>query len=234
MRLDKYLLVNNYTTSRNKAQELILNKKVQVEDKIITKPSYKINNEKITILDDVVYVSRSAQKLKSFLQIHKIDVTDKRCLDIGSSTGGFVQVLCENGAKNVVAVDVGKEQLHQSIKDNPKVDSFEETNIRDFQSINRFEFITCDVSFVGVSYLLEDIDRLSNGEIVILFKPQFEVGRNVKRDKKGVVKDEKAIILAYEKFEQLTQKLGWNRLVKDYSTVKGKAGNEEIFYYFKK
>jgi 23S rRNA (cytidine1920-2'-O)/16S rRNA (cytidine1409-2'-O)-methyltransferase len=234
MRLDKYLHINNYTTSRNKAQELILGEKVQVGSAIITKPSYKINNETVTILEDIVYVSRSAWKLKSFLLAHNIDVSHKKCLDIGSSTGGFVQVLCEGGAQSVTAVDVGKDQLHQSIKDDLRVKSYEETNIRDFQSENCFEFVTCDVSFVGVSYILEDIDRLSCREIVILFKPQFEVGRNVKRDKKGVVKDSEAIILALTKFEELTLALGWNQLIKAYSSVKGKAGNEEIFYYFKK
>ncbi len=234
MRLDKYLHTNHYTTSRNKAHELILNKKVQVGNKIITKPSYKVHNEEVKILDDVIYVSRSAEKLKTFLFSQEIDVHDKRCLDIGSSTGGFVQVLCEFGAQSVAAVDVGREQLHQSIKDDPRVQSFEETNIRNFQSENCFEFVTCDVSFVGVSYLLEDIDRLSCSEIVILFKPQFEVGRNIKRDKKGVVKDSEAILLALTKFEELTLALGWKQRIKEYSTLKGKAGNEEIFYYFKK
>ncbi len=234
MRLDKYLHTNSYTTSRNKAHELILNGKVQVGNVIITKPSYKVDNEIVKILDDVVYVSRSALKLKSFLLSNDIEVTDKRCLDIGSSTGGFVQVLCEGGAKSVTAVDVGTDQLHQSIKENPRVLSFQETNIRDFQSEHAFEFVTCDVSFVGVSYLLEDIDRLACSEIVILFKPQFEVGRNVKRDKKGVVKDPQAIILAFEKFEKIVGTFGWKQIIKAYSTVKGKAGNEEIFYYFKK
>ncbi|HIP60139.1 MAG TPA: TlyA family RNA methyltransferase [Campylobacterales bacterium] len=234
MRLDKYLHTNHYTTSRNKAHELILNRKVQVDNKIITKPSYKIENEIVKILEDVVYVSRSAEKLKSFLLSQEIEVSNKKCLDIGSSTGGFVQVLCECGAQSVAAVDVGRDQLHQSIKDDPRVQSYEETNIRDFQSEYCFEFVTCDVSFVGVSYILEDIDRLSCSEIVVLFKPQFEVGRNVKRDKKGVVKDSEAIILALTKFEQLTLALGWKQLIKEYSTVKGKAGNEEIFYYFKK
>lgn len=234
MRLDKYLHTNSYTSSRNKAHELILKGKVQVNDEIITKPSYKVSNEEVMILEDVVYVSRSAMKLKTFLAKHQIDVADKRCLDIGSSTGGFVQVLCENGAQSVTAVDVGTDQLHVSIKNDPRVTSFEETNIRDFESKKKFEFITCDVSFVGVSYILEDIQRLSYGEIVILFKPQFEVGRHVKRDKKGVVKDSEAIILAYEKFENQVESYGWKQIIKAYSTLKGKAGNEEIFYYFKK
>ena len=234
MRLDKYLHFNSITTSRNKAQELILSKRVKVENKIITKSSYNITDEKVTILDDVIYVSRSALKLKSFLDSYAIDVKGKRALDIGSSTGGFVQVLCEKGVESVAAVDVGKDQLHKSIKENPKVTSYEETDIREFESKVRYDFVTCDVSFVGLSYIIKDIDRLSSDEIVILFKPQFEVGKDVKRDKRGVVKDTKATILAFEKFEHLTFSLGWNLIQKDYSKIKGKAGNEEILYYFKK
>ncbi len=234
MRLDKYLHLNSFTTSRNKASELIISKRVKVNDKIITKPSYKISDEKVTILDDVIYVSRSALKLKTFLINHNIKVKGKKALDIGSSTGGFVQVLCEEGASCVDAVDVGKNQLHSSIKENPKVTSFEEMDIREFKTKIPYEFVTCDVSFVGLSYIIKDIDRLSASEIVILFKPQFEVGKGVKRDKRGVVKDTKATILAFEKFEHLAFELGWKLIVKDYSQVKGKAGNEEILYYFKK
>jgi len=236
MRLDKFLHKNSYTTSRNKAQELIIDQKVEVNNKIVTKPSYRVEDQdSIRVLEDIIYVSRAAKKLKSFFDRHNnITVKDKRVLDIGSSTGGFVQILCEYGALSVTAVDVGKEQLHKDIKENPKVTSYEETDIRDFQVDKPFEFITCDVSFVGIEHILKDIDRLSSLEIVILFKPQFEVGRDVKRDKRGVVKDSKAIIQAFEKFEQITETLGWKQLVKDYSRIKGKEGNEEIFYYFKK
>jgi len=235
MRLDKYLHKNYYTTSRNKAQELIINEKVKVNNKIITKPSHKVSDEDIiTILEDIIYVSRAAKKLKSFFDLHKIIVKEKRSLDIGSSTGGFVQILCEYGASSVTAVDVGRDQLHSTIKENPRVKSYEETDIRDFHIDECFEFVTCDVSFVGIEHILEDIDRLSSSEIVILFKPQFEVGRDVKRDKRGVVKDSKAIIQAFKKFEKKTKTLGWKEIIKDYSRVKGKEGNEEIFYYFKK
>lgn len=234
MRLDKYLYINEFTTSRNQALELILSKKVQVGDKIITKASYKIIDQEIKILQDTIYVSRGAYKLKSFFDKHSLNVEGKICLDIGSSTGGFVQILCEYGAFSVSAVDVGRGQLSAELKKSPKVISYEGMNIRDFQSVEGFDFITCDVSFVGIEHILSDIDRLSKEEIVILFKPQFEVGRDTKRDKKGVVKDAKATILACKKFENLTQKLGWREIIKDNSQVKGKEGNEEIFYYFKK
>ncbi len=235
MRLDKYLYLKNFTTSRNRANELIINKKVQVNDKIITKPSFQILSDvEIKILEDVIYVSRGAYKLKSFIDSHKLSIDGKKRLDIGSSTGGFVQVLCQYGAKSVSGVDVGRDQLHKTVKDNPKVLSYEETDIRDFQSDCCFDFVTCDLSFIGIAHVLKEIDRLSCGEILILFKPQFEVGRNVKRDKKGVVKDSKAIILAQEGFEQLIKALRWRTLIKDKCCVKGKEGNEEIFYYFKK
>jgi len=236
MRLDKFLHKNSYTTSRNKAQELIIDKKVEVNNNIVTKPSYKVeDDDTITILEETIYVSRAAKKLKSFFDLHDcISVKDKRVLDIGSSTGGFVQILCEYGASSVTAVDVGKDQLHKDIKANLKVMSYEETDIRDFYIDKPFEFVTCDVSFVGIEYILDDIDRLSSSEIVILFKPQFEVGRNIKRDRRGVVKDPKAIILAFEKFEKKVKDLGWKQLIKDHSRIKGKEGNEEIFYYFTK
>ena len=234
MRLDKYLHLNNFTTSRNQAQELIKERKVEVLGKIVTKSSFEIIDQEVKILVDTIYVSRGAYKLKFFLDTHLISVKDKNCLDIGSSTGGFVQVLCEKGASLVTAVDVGSAQLSKEILNNKKVKSFEKMDIRNFRSENSFEFVTCDVSFVGISHILKDIDRLSSDEIVILFKPQFEVGKEVKRDKRGVVKDSKAIIFACKKFEDLTLSLGWRREICDNSQLKGKDGNEEIFYYFKK
>jgi 23S rRNA (cytidine1920-2'-O)/16S rRNA (cytidine1409-2'-O)-methyltransferase len=234
LRLDKYLHKHSYTTSRNRANYLITNKKVKVAGKIVTKPSYNIENEEVIILEDIIYVSRGAYKLKLFLQTHNIEVGGKNVLDIGSSTGGFVQVLCENGAKSVVAVDVGSDQLHKSIKSDAKVTSYEKTDIRNFKTKDRFEFITCDVSFVGISHIVEEINRLGSDKIVILFKPQFEVGRDVKRDKRGVVLDSDAILKATNRFETLIKKLGWKQLKKSASQIKGKEGNEEIFYYFTK
>lgn len=234
MRLDKYLQINNYTVSRNSAQELIKNRKIKVAGKIITKSSFQIESQEIEILEDIIYVSRAAYKLKSFFDDHNLNVNEKNCLDIGSSTGGFVQILCEYGANLVTAVDVGRNQLSSILKNEPKIISFEGLNIRDFKSDFCFDFVTCDVSFVVINYILKDIDRLSKDEIIILFKPQFEVGREVKRDKKGVVKDSKAIILETQNFEKKIELLGWNLICKEYSKIKGKEGNEEIFYYFKK
>jgi 23S rRNA (cytidine1920-2'-O)/16S rRNA (cytidine1409-2'-O)-methyltransferase len=196
MRLDLYLTKTFNIQSRNKACELIKSEKVKIDGSIISKPSFNVEeNHKVEILEEDFYVSRAAYKLKYFLQELKyIELKNKNSLDIGSSTGGFTQILLENDVKKVTCVDVGSNQLHQRIKHNPKIEFFENTDIRVFKSDDIFEIVTCDVSFISILHIIEDINRLASKDIIILFKPQFEVGTNVKRDKKGVVKDKTACI----------------------------------------
>ena len=234
MRLDNYILQCGLVSSRNKAKELITSAKVKVDGKLITKPSFDVENAQIEILQDIIFVSRAGDKLNEYLKEVEIDIEDKFCLDIGSSTGGFVEVLLHKGAREVVGVDVGSEQLHPSLRANPKVISVENTNIKDYQSDKKFDIVTCDVSFIGVESILKDIDRFARNKIIILFKPQFEVGKDVKRDKRGVVKDKKAIEYAQKRFESQTFAMGWNLVDKRVSKIKGKEGNVEIFYYFTK
>ncbi len=236
MRLDIYLYKANYVSSRSKASELIKSGKVSVNGKVILKPSYNMEDleYKIEILEKTLYVSRAAYKLKSFLQDKNIEIKGDLALDIGSSTGGFTQILLEFGIKEVYAVDVGKDQLHPSLKNNPKVKSFEQTDIRDFKCNKKFNLVVCDVSFMGIEKILKDIDRLAQDKIILLFKPQFEVGKDIKRDKKGVVKDQKAIKEAHERFEKAVKNYNWKLLIKEESKIKGKEGNVETFYYFRK
>lgn len=234
MRLDNYIFQNGYANSRNKAKELIVQGKVLVDKELILKPSQDVEDVEITILQDIVFVGRGGDKLHHFFKEVEVDIDGKDCLDIGSSTGGFIQVLLLNGAKSVVGVDVGSDQLHESLHSNPQVISVQKTDIRDYKSKEKFPIVSCDVSFVGIEHILDDIDRLSSDKIIILFKPQYEVGRDVKRDKKGVVKDQNAIRFAKTKFESACFKLGWELLEIRESSIKGKEGNVEIFYYFKK
>lgn len=236
MRLDLYLFENGLALSRNKASEMIKNREVFVDQVIITKPSFKVEEKmSVKIQESYQYVSRAALKLKGFFQnFPDLCVKNKDCLDIGSSTGGFVEVLLEFGAKIVTAVDVGNNQLHISLRNNPKIELYEKTDVRNFQSDSKFDIVTCDVSFIGVEQILQDINRLSSDIIVILFKPQFEVGKDVKRTKKGVLKDSSAIQRVMDKFETQTFSLGWKLLKKEESIVKGKEGNAEIFYCFSK
>ncbi len=235
MRLDNYLFKNAHAQSRNKAQELIKAMVVLVDGKIVSKPSFSVaETNKIEILNPKQYVSRAGYKLKTYLSEQDlVDIKNRVCLDIGSSTGGFVQVLLEEGAKRVVAVDVGDNQLHESLKKSENLEVFENSDIRDFEYKERFDIITCDVSFIGLEYILGDIDRFAKEYIIILFKPQFEVGSGVKRDKRGVVKDSFAIKKAKEKFEALAQQR-WDMLDSKDSSLKGKEGNVETFYCFKK
>ncbi len=235
MRLDLYLVENFEIQSRNKAFEIIKSKKVKIDGKIINKPSYKIKeNSEIEVLEEEFYVSRAAYKLKYFLEDFNIEIEGKEALDIGSSTGGFAQVLLENKIKKITCIDVGSNQLHKRIKDNKKIEFFENQDIRTFKSKKSFELVTCDVSFISIHNILNDINRLSTNEIIILFKPQFEVGTNVKRDKKGVVKDEKAILLAKNRFIDTCSLLKWKLIYNAPSKLEGKDGNEEELFYFNK
>ena len=139
-----------------------------------------------------------------------------------------------NGVKEVTAVDVGKEQLHKSLKDNEKVFSFESCDIRKFQSDKIFDLLVSDVAFISLLNILDDIDRLSYDKIILLFKPQFEVGREAKRDKNGVVMDEKAILNAMIKFEDACSLKGWKLILKSASKLTGKEGNLEYCYCYEK
>jgi len=235
MRLDKYITQTYNIQSRNKASELIKAGKVSVNAKIIKKPSFIIEgNENISINENDFFVSRSAYKLKYFLEDNNIIVENKTAIDIGSSTGGFTQILLKNDIKSVTCVDVGTNQLHSTIKNDTRITISENTDIRKFKSNSTFEIVTCDVSFISILNILDDIDRLSSSKIIILYKPQFEVGKDTKRDSHGVVLDEKAINTKRALFVKETQKLNWKLKITDKSKLAGKNGNiEELFYFIK-
>ena len=157
-------------------------------------------------------------------------------MDVGSSTGGFVQILLQRGAKSITALDVGSSQLSEILRRDPRVIVRESTDIREFVSEKKFDLITCDVSFISLKEILPSIDALAgeNCDIILLFKPQFEVGRTVKRNKKGVVTDAKAVREARAKFELAAANLGWIMRQTRECEVKGKEGNAELFYAFNK
>jgi len=235
MRLDRYLVDNGFVESRTKAQTLIKNGLVSVNAKVVKKSSYTLeNDDKVDVEAHKEYVSRSAKKLAYFLDELQLNIEESVALDIGSSTGGFTQVLLENGVKEVTAVDVGRDQLHHSLKNDTRVHSFESCDIRKFESEKTFDVVVSDVSFISLHHILSDVQRLAKEKIILLFKPQFEVGKDVKRDKNGVVTDTKAIENAMKNFEDATRKLGWKLLVKSPSKLTGKEGNLEYCYYFNK
>jgi len=233
VRLDRLLVEKGLVPSRNKAQELINEGLVKVEGKTVKKASFIASEDMdIELEESSIFVSRAAKKLDGFLRIHPVAVEGKRCLDVGASTGGFTQILLERGAASVTALDVGRLQLHEKLRNDDRVISVEQTDIREFESERPFEVTTCDVSFISLCNIVEDLHRLTEGVLILLFKPQFEVGREASRDRRGVVTDEKAVLEAMRRFESEAQRVGWRQIVKEISPLPGKEGNREWFYLF--
>lgn len=237
MRLDKYLVLH-FGFTRNKAQYLIESGLIRVGGKLIQKASYDVDKEVIEVLEDrrVEWVSRSAMKLAGFLEQHQdISVSETCCLDVGSSTGGFTQVLLEHGAKNVDAVDVGRDQLHRSLRNHPRVHSYEQTDIREFSSESPYDIIVCDASFISLTVLFPAILRLAQEEtqMILLYKPQFEVGSENLR-KTGVPKDETIVEKKMKTWEDFVLSHDCSILSKEKSSLIGEAGNQEWVYWIRK
>ena len=226
---------NSLCESRNRAQTIIKDGLVSVNAKIVTKSSYKVStDDEVSIQEHKSYVSRSAHKLDEFLNELDLDIKGRVSLDIGSSTGGFTQVLLEREVAEVSAVDVGRDQLHKRLRDDRRVYSYESCDIRNFKSEKEFDLVVSDVAFISLLNILDDVDRLANKDIILLFKPQFEVGREAKRDNNGVVLDKKAILNAMIRFEDACKLKGWRLVIKSPSKLTGKEGNLEYCYYYQK
>jgi 23S rRNA (cytidine1920-2'-O)/16S rRNA (cytidine1409-2'-O)-methyltransferase len=239
MRLDQYISQKLWV-SRNKAQFFIEQEKVKVNSKIITKLSYLVKEtDKVEEnIQEINYVSRSALKLKWFLEENNIELIDMVCLDIGSSTGWFTQVLLEKWVKKVYALDVGTSQLHETLKGNSKIVSIENTDIRKFDKNiikEEINLIVCDISFISLTLIIDSILELMSKQTkaILLFKPQFEVwSENL--TKMWVPKSEKVI---KEKFDNfcLILKEKWVKiqLIKE-SSLPWENWNKEIFVFTKK
>lgn len=205
----------------------------------MVKPSTLIKeNTPIKILEDrVSYVSRGGIKLQHALHKFDIEVRDKKCIDIGSSTGGFVDCLLKNGAEKVIAVDVGKGQLDYKLRNDSRVFLMENTNARYLteKDINLIpDLITADVSFISLKKIFPALERVSKkGKTSFLFlvKPQFET--EVKNIKKGIVKEPEVHIKVLQDFWKYFKEKAY-RIDFTYSPIKGSKGNIEYFMYIRK
>ena len=228
MRLDVFLVQNNYYSSREKASDAIKKGIVLVDGKIILKPSFDITDEKIAITEELLpYVSWGGMKLKRAIDYFQLDFKDKVILDIGSSTGGFTDCALQHGARLVYAVDVGSNQLADKLRYDLKVKVYEQTNITDFMVDERFDYLVMDVSFVSITKIIPTLLRYldNNNYLVCLFKPQFEVGKI--KMKNGVIKDPKVHKEVVNMLINFIHSIGLYVNDLTYSTQKGKMGNIE-------
>ena len=238
-RLDVYLVESGKFATREKAQLEIKNGSVCVDKKVITKPSFCVEeNMTVEVVGEFLkYVSRAGLKIEKAQQQFGIDFADKVVLDIGASTGGFTDFCLQNGAKQVFAVDVGTSQLHEKLKNNPKVVCMENTDIRTVTSLpQKIDIAVCDVSFISLTKIGEAVaDILDCGKhFMALIKPQFECGLQVAKKYHGVIKDEKVHAECIQKVVTYFAGLGFECLATCQSPIKGGDGNVEFLSYFVK
>lgn len=234
-RLDQALVAKGLLPTRSQAENFIRLGDVTVNGKVVTKSGFMTNpTDDVVLTAKEQYVSRAGLKLASIAKILKLDFKGAVVLDVGSSTGGFTDYALQHGADHVIAVDVGTNQLHPSLHGNPKIELYEQTDIRDVKELSRpADIVVIDVSFISLREILPTVAKLSNKgtKIAAMVKPQFEAGDNAKH--KGVIKNDRMRRDILQGFEQ------WARqyfvvLDKADSEVAGTKGNRERFYLLQK
>ena len=230
VRLDQLLVERGLAESRSQAQALVLAGLVVGH----TKPGEQVDDGvELEVEEPPRFVSRGGEKLRNALDAFGIDVAGRDCADVGSSTGGFTDCLLQAGATRVVAIDVGRGQLHPRLRSDPRVTVLERTNARSLTALPFApELVTCDVSFIGVGKALPPVLRLARPgwEAIVLVKPQFEAGRaDVKR---GVVRDPDVQRKAVGSVVEAVRAWGGDPTGVVDSGLPGPKGNREFFVHF--
>lgn len=233
MRADKYLVEHGYFDTRARAQAAIAAGCVRVDGAVLTKASRTIaDGAHVEAEPAHPYVSRAALKLAAGLEAFGVNPAGRICLDVGASTGGFTQVLLERGAAFVAAVDVGRDQLHASLRGDPRVLSLEGTDARTLTLAmiggRAPQIVVCDASFISLEKVLPSALSLAapGAVLIALFKPQFEVGR-AHVGKGGVVKDEEAVGRAEENARAYLARAKFDIQGSVESPITGGDGNRE-------
>jgi len=228
------LVGRRLVSTRSQADSYIRLGQVLVNGKAVTKAGAPVGPDDVVKLTaQEQYVSRAALKLASVAEVLKLDFRGKTMLDVGSSTGGFTEYAMKHGAAKVIAVEVGTDQLHPSLRSNPQIELHEKTDIRDFRTDQTIDLVVADVSFISLREILPSVLKLCNKDtlLAIMVKPQFEAGQsNLKH--KGVIKNDKMRREILKDFED------WARqyfvvVDKADSQVAGSKGNLERFYLLK-
>lgn len=218
-------------SSRSQAESFIKLGLVSVDGRVVLKPGYFISDDtKVNLAPTSQFVGRAGLKLESVADLFELNFKDKVVLDVGSSTGGFTDFAIRKGAKLVYAVDVGKNQLHPSLRSNNKIELHESTDIRNFIPSIKPNIILMDVSFISVRELLPHLVSTSadkSTQFVIMVKPQFEAGKD--QSHKGVIKNDSVRRKILSDFEDWVRKLFVIKAKRD-SGIVGSKGNKERFY----
>jgi 23S rRNA (cytidine1920-2'-O)/16S rRNA (cytidine1409-2'-O)-methyltransferase len=233
-RLDELLVERGLYASRSRARDAIARGTVTVDGVVAAKPAQNTSPEsRIEILDEAwTYVSRSALKLKSGINFFNISVKGLNCLDIGASTGGFTQVLLEQGAAHVTAIDVGHGQFDASLQNDPRVTSIEGLNSRDLTPVHlahAIDLIVCDVSFISLKLALPAALSIAEpgAYLVALIKPQFEAGRDAV-GRGGIVSDPHEHERACKEISKFLTAENWKVIGITPSSIEGGDGNREF------
>jgi 23S rRNA (cytidine1920-2'-O)/16S rRNA (cytidine1409-2'-O)-methyltransferase len=239
-RLDILLVEKGICESREKAKTNIMAGLIFVDGQRVDKAGEKVKVDADIVFkgEKLKYVSRGGLKLEKAMKTFGIDLTDKVCMDIGASTGGFTDCMLQNNASKVFAVDVGYGQFAWKLRTDERVVCMEKTNIRYVTPEDigvALDFASIDVSFISLRTIMPAVKALlgDKGEVVALIKPQFEAGRD-KVGKKGVVRDKEVHLEVIDRIINFLIENELNVLGLSYSPIKGPEGNREYLVYFTK
>ena len=230
-RLDKELVRRGYVSTRSQAEDRVRRGLVQVNGSVVLKPGTSVDaTSSIKMQQTEQFVSRAGEKLASVVPRFNLRFTNKVVLDIGSSTGGFTDVALRGGAQKVIAVDVGTNQLHPTLRTNTRLELHEKTDIRNFHTSEKIDIVVADVSFISLRDILPYVRNLIGPEtdLIVMVKPQFEASNdNLKH--KGVIKNDHIRRDILRNFELWAQKQ-FTIIEKADSGLAGAKGNLERFY----
>jgi len=235
-RLDQTLVELGLVPTRSQAESYIKLGQVQVDGQVVTKPGFMVADlAKVVLTAKEQYVSRAALKLASVAETLHLDFRDKVVLDVGSSTGGFTDFALQHGARQVIAVELGREQMHPALRNDARIELHEQTDIRDIHALSSApDIVVIDVSFVSLRDILPQVAKLCppSGQMVAMVKPQFEAAES-KLKHKGVIKNDKMRRSILKDFEAWAQP-HFVIAGKADSSVAGAKGNLERFYLLQK
>lgn len=232
-RLDVELVQRGLVQSRSQAENYVKLGVVYVNKKVIQKAGTPVTEtDVIDVQTAGQYVSRAGLKLASVAEKLHVNFQNKTVLDVGSSTGGFTDYVLQHGAKKVLAVDVGTDQLHPSLRNDKRIELHEKTDIRDFFPSDPVDIVVIDVSFISLREILPHIAKIAprGAEIVAMLKPQFEAGRG--QTNKGVIKNNTVRRKIIADFESWAEQYFIIQSKRD-SEIAGQKGNVERFYLLK-